>query len=363
MIALLGKRDIPTDGVDDYCIFLGRALAPRGIPLEMVRVNWESQGWREALRRLRQESANWRGEWVLLQYTALGWSRHGFPFGVLVVLRAVRRAGARCAVIFHEPCGLGGPRAIDQVRCACQNWVVRKLYQRAQKSILTAPLKTIPWLDREDTKAVFVPIGANIPEPAPGARSPFSNNGAEKTVAVFCLDTPPHRRRQLDEIAYAVKAAATSGTRLRVLFVGKGTPEAQAEIAESFRGLPVEVQNLGIRPPEEVSRALAQSDVMISIRGQLYPRRGSILAGICCGLPIIGYAGKESISPLDEAGVQAVPAGSREDLAAALCRVLSDDSFREQLRARSREAHRKYFSWEAVSARLCDALGQGQSNG
>ena len=29
-IALLGRRDMPTDGVEDYCTFLGRALAQRG---------------------------------------------------------------------------------------------------------------------------------------------------------------------------------------------------------------------------------------------------------------------------------------------------------------------------------------------
>ncbi len=33
LVALLGRPDTPTDGVEDYCIFLGRALAARGIEL------------------------------------------------------------------------------------------------------------------------------------------------------------------------------------------------------------------------------------------------------------------------------------------------------------------------------------------
>ncbi len=44
-IALLGRRDMPTDGVEDYCTFLGRALAQRGVTLNLTRVDWFGQGW------------------------------------------------------------------------------------------------------------------------------------------------------------------------------------------------------------------------------------------------------------------------------------------------------------------------------
>ena len=68
-VALMGKRDVPTDGVEDYCTFLGRALAQRGVKLDLARVEWFDRGWMAALWKLWRQSADWRGAWVLIQYT------------------------------------------------------------------------------------------------------------------------------------------------------------------------------------------------------------------------------------------------------------------------------------------------------
>ena len=78
-IGLLGRRESPTDGVEDYCSFLGAALRRESVGLRSVRVNWAEEGWPGALRRLWGESAGWTGNWVLLQFTTLAWSRRGFP--------------------------------------------------------------------------------------------------------------------------------------------------------------------------------------------------------------------------------------------------------------------------------------------
>ena len=122
-IALLGRQDMPTDGIADYCLFLARGLAPQGIELEQVRAPWAEIGWIGALRRLRHESAGWRGQWVLLQYTAMSWSRRGFPFGAVAVLAVLRGRGVRCAIVFHEPGrqSESSARWIDQIRGACQD--------------------------------------------------------------------------------------------------------------------------------------------------------------------------------------------------------------------------------------------------
>jgi glycosyltransferase involved in cell wall biosynthesis len=61
-----------------------------------------------------------------------------------------------------------------------------------------------------------------------------------------------------------------------------------------------------------------------------------------------------------EAGVVLFPPGEMKELAAAITRILSDDSLREELRHRNRIATEKYFSWEAISGRFLDAL-QGVS--
>lgn len=359
-IALLGRRDEPTDGVEDYCTFLGRVLERRGVTLKQFRMKWMSRGWIGALRQLWLESKRWRGKWVLLQYTALGWSGHGFPLGAVAVLWILRRRGAHSAVVFHEPYRQsGGSRWINRIRGACQDWVVWKLYAEAAKSIFADPLETIGWLPKNDAKATFIPIGANIPAPGgPDLRTevPGARNETTRTVAVFCISEPPNREREIRDISHAVRTAARNGSKLKLVFLGRGTAEAQEEIGRAFEGIPAEISNLGLRSAEEVSRTLADCDAMLCVRGKLYPRRGSAIAGIACGLPIVGYAGATERTPLAEAGVQLVPYGDREALGTALTLVLMDENHRVELQNKSRRVLEKYFSWDEIAKRYIQAL-------
>ena len=187
LIALLGHRDTPTDGVEDYCTFLGEALARRGVRMEQIRVRWCEDGWLSALRQLSSLSREWRGKWVLLQYTALGWSRRGFPLGVLAMLVILRRRGARVAVVFHEPGRQdAGSRHIDRIRGAFQDWVVRRLYRGAAKAIMLDPLGKITWLPPNERKATIIPIGANVPEPPERSESNAELEDRRKTIRYVC---------------------------------------------------------------------------------------------------------------------------------------------------------------------------------
>jgi len=102
---------------------------------------------------------------------------------------------------------------------------------------------------------------------------------------------------------------------------------------------------------------LQHADVLLFVRGQISSRRGSAIAGIACGLPVVGFAGPETGWPITEAGFVPVPMGDREGLSVALQRVLSDATLRASLRERSRRAQEQYFSWHAIAARYADTLG------
>ena len=157
VVALLGRPDTPTDGVADHCAFLGRALARRGVDFSSVRAPALDRSWLRALWRLWQMSADWRGKWVLLQYTALGWSRRGFPFGAVAAILLMRTRGVRCGVVFHEPFRQGGDRNLawkDALRGACQDWVIRALHRFSRMSIFTLPLAKISWIAREGPKGL-----------------------------------------------------------------------------------------------------------------------------------------------------------------------------------------------------------------
>src|SRR6266481_2433651 len=95
VIALLGRKDEPTDAVDEYCRYLGAALEEHNVQLEIRRVPWEMHGWSNSLNDLRLRAADWRNRWVLVQYTALAWSPRGFSQKFLLALKILKSAGAR----------------------------------------------------------------------------------------------------------------------------------------------------------------------------------------------------------------------------------------------------------------------------
>jgi|SRR5579863_2990918 len=361
-VALLGRRDTPTDGVEDYCSFLGEALAQHQIELDQSRVKWAENGWLSALRSLWAESANWGKGWVLLQYAAMAWSRRGFPLGALAVLAVLRRRGLRCAVVFHEPFRQGGERWIDRLRGRCQDWVILRLYSGATKAVFLDPLEKLRWIPAGAPKAAFIPIGPNLPETL--VRQPSraaSGNGGLAGVSVFCLSDPPILQEELGDIAEAVRVAVNNGQTFRLTFLGRGTAEARGAVERAFVGMPIGVDCLGLLSSERVAEVLEQSDAMLCVRGPLYMRRGSAIAGIASGLAILGYQGAAEGTPLADAGVALVPYRDGAALGEALSRVLKDRTTLSELQEKSRRVYEKHFSWSPLASRLIEFLGDRET--
>lgn len=358
MIALLGRRDAPTDGLEDYCTCLGRALLEREYRLDPTRVPWREVGWSRALIWLWRESVGWRGRWVLVQYTAMSWSKRGFPFWLLALIAILRWRTCRVAVVFHDPSGFPGARVIDRVRRVCQQWVMRTAYRLADRVILNVPVDRASWLPRDRSRAAFVPVGSNVPRgvQAPGDHEIYGSGG-KATVAVFGVTGGEKTAGEVADIASAVEAAAERVGPLRLVVLGRGSREAEPALRRAFNGAKVEVAVLGLLPAAEVSCVLSQADVLLFVRGALSSQRTSGIAGIACGLPIVGYQGAHTARPVLDAGVMLVPYGDRSALRTALADVLSDRTLRDKLRERSTEAYRRYFSWDVIARRYEAVLG------
>jgi glycosyltransferase involved in cell wall biosynthesis len=360
IVALVGRRDEPTDGVADYCEWLGSASGNYGFQLETVQLCWKERGWRVALADLKEQAVAWQGRWVLLQYTTLAWSRRGFPLQAPRILSVLKKRGVRCGVVFHDFGPLPGRGAIGSVREYCQLRVLEHLYAQAERAIFTVPVEKIAWLPADRGKTVFIPVGANCPEPPPASRPEALE---AKTIAVYGVTGGARMLSEVADIGVALKRASRGVGRLRLLAFGRGSQEAEAALRKEFAGTDIEVQTLGLLSPQDVSRTLSRADVMLFVRGQISSRRGSAIAGIACGLPVVGYAGPDTAWPITDAGVVPVPLGDREALSVALEKVLSDDPLRGELCERSRRAQLQYFSWNAIASRYSDALiGQGETS-
>src|SRR5712692_820414 len=358
LIALLGRRDEPTDAVREYCSWLAQALEKQGRTLELVEVDWKALGWRKTWRELRRQSRAWRGRWVFLQYTALLWSRHGFSFRVLAVLALLRWRAARIGVVFHDAQAFAGRRLIDRARRACQHWIMRRACAWSRLPIFTVPPDRLPWPPANLAKAVFIPVGANFSAPADRPETPAPRPRHTATIAVFGVTSGARTLTEAADISYVGEQVSRPGTPLRLIVLGRGSAEAEPHLRQLLHGTGVELSVLGLLPPAEVVRTLSRADVLLFVRGHISSRRSSAIVGIACGLPIVAYRGLETACPITEAGVLLVPEREREALARALARVLAEDALREELRARSRAAHQKYFSWDAIAGRYLAALGE-----
>jgi len=359
LVVLLGRPDAPTDGVADYCAFLAKAVEARGIHMSVARVHWAENGWLNGLRGLWRDSTQWRDHWVLLQYTALSWSRRGFPFGAVATLAILRRRGARCAVVFHDPRRQSetSTRWIDHARGVCQEWVIHKLYKMAAKSIFTVPLRTVAWLPRENNKAAFIPIGSNIPERAHHRVAPSSAT-KEKTVIVFGVTASPGATEQeVRDIAVVMLEAGKALGRLRLVVVGRGSVEAEELLERALRGADVELLVRGLLSAEEIAAEFESADALLFVRGAVTPQRGTAMAGIASGIPIVGYRDESSSGPLDDAGVQWSPWQDRDALARGLIHVLSDARLWMELNKRNLQVQEMYFSWAIIAKQFCKVLG------
>jgi hypothetical protein len=112
------------------------------------------------------------------------------------------------------------------------------------------------------------------------------------------------------------------------------------DLRDGLKDLPAKLSVAGVLGPDQVVHRLSAGDLLLFVRGPISSRRGSALAGIACGLPIIALERSETgPPPVAGAGVVPVLQDDLNAFNAALVRILSDARYREDLAARSRAAH------------------------
>lgn len=356
MVALLGRPDEPTDGVAEYCDYLSRGLRQRGIALEIAQVPWASVGWAAAVRELRRRAESWPGIWVLLQYTALAWSKRGFPQRFCRVVQALVDAGAKVCVVYHDVEPYGGMRIVDRLRRRSQLSTMTRALGIANAAVFTVPLNVVPWLCKPPGLAHFIPIGANLPIGTADRESSLAVPRKSPRVVIFGITGGGTGEKECGEIIPVLAAAAAKLGRIELHAFGRGALEAETTLRAGLRDTGVEVQVEGVLPAERVVNALRAADMMLFVREPISSRRGSAIAGISCGLPVVAYSGPHTTGPILEAGVVLVPKARPNELSEAMIRVLSDRTFRETLAEASRTAHERYFNWSAIAERYANVL-------
>lgn len=352
-IALLGRKDEPTDAVEEYCRFLGNALKAHDVQLDIRRVPWERHGWPDSLHALGLMASKWRGQWVLVQYTALAWSERGFPQKILRVFHILQKSGARAGVIFHDVDPFPAGKLSTAIRHFLQLRVMRKMVRLSELSIFTVPIEKVSWLAPGASNVVFIPDGPNLPI-ADGVASSVSHN--PPAVAVFSITGGKGGDWETQTIITALRFASQKLGSLRLLVFGRHSEWRETALRDGLRDVPVEVSVEPILPNDRLVQRFCDSDVLLFVRGGISSRRGSAIAGIACGLPVIAGSSSETAPPITDAGVAFVSVDKPDEINAALVRVLSDSAYRLELAARSRAVYREHLSWPVIAAQFAAQL-------
>ena len=235
---------------------------------------------------------------------------------------------------------------------------MRYLSKSAARAILPVPVDSASWLSAL-SKSIFIPIGANIPSLDDLAGEGFVPvRDAIPTVAVFGVTTwPAAQIREVEAIVHAVRHACAKVGEMQLLVLGRGAKEAEPLLRDQLAGSSVRLRVEGLCSEREISASLAASDVLLFVRGALSTRRGSGLAGIACGLPIVAYQGRETAWPLTQAGIVFVRQDDLVSLGNQLSALLLDRKRQMDLSARNRAVFREWFSWGRIAERWIEALG------
>jgi glycosyltransferase involved in cell wall biosynthesis len=350
---------VPTDAVEDYCRYLGQALTAHNCKLQIRRVPWNEHGWSASLEALRLQAKDWRGTWILVQYTALAWSARGFPGRFLRVLRVLRKSGAKSAVVFHDAEPFGGARMIDRFRRMLQIRAMRAAIAIADHAVFTVPSEKLSWTDGIAQKFSFIPVGANLPLPA--AAQEHDQIHSPPAVCVFGITGGTAGEHETRNIIATIRYAAQKTGPLRLLVFGRHSELREQALRESLGDLSVEIDVAGVVDDKALLDKFAAADVLLFVRGSISSRRGSAIAGIACGLPTIALQGTETAPPITDAGVLLLPETQDEKtlqlrFGEALVRLFSDHALRVDLIRRSRVVHDQFFAWPAIARRYCEFL-------
>jgi glycosyltransferase involved in cell wall biosynthesis len=359
VIALLGRRDEPTDAVEDYCRYLGEALGAHNFQLEIRRVPWNEHGWTASLEALRLQAQAWRGAWVLVQYTALAWSARGFPERIFRVLRVLRKAGARIAIVFHDAEPFGGSRVIDYFRRMFQLRVMRGSLALADHAVFTVAPERLSWTSGAGETSSFIPVGASLPFlSVPQQREKIHS---PPTIAVFGVTDGPAGDRETRDVIAALRYAALKLGPLHLLVFGRHAELREQVLRQGLKDVSVTIDITGVVDGKMLVQKFAEGDVLLFVRGTISSRRSSAISGIASGLPLVALQGSETASPISNAGVILLPENQEEtilqpQLGEALVRILSDDDLRAELVQRSCAAYAEFFAWPAIARRYYEFL-------
>jgi glycosyltransferase involved in cell wall biosynthesis len=207
---------------------------------------------------------------------------------------------------------------------------------------------------RRPSRATFhLPVGSNLPDKlAARAQMRHQLGPAEGSLVLAAFGTANPSRR-LDYIVGAANALARLGTPVVVLNLGSDAPKLA-----SLDGR-IRLYEPGPLPDDKVASLLAAADIFLApfVDG-VSTRRGSMMAALQQGLPIVGTLGVLTDGALkDEAdALRLVPVNRPDAFVEAVLELARDAEERLRVGNAGRALYESSFDWPVLAERLLGLL-------
>ena len=302
---------------------------------------------------------------VLVQYvpTGYGWRMMNLPFAMLLYSQRWRGLD----VYFHEV----GFRISEQTRWRrkfagvvhlAMNWLAVRSAARVFVAIpeWETRLRALAGSSRlSATTATWVPVPSNVPDQADAARTKEIRDallvgGARRVVGHFGTFGRYHSAVLVPTFARILDADAGRVAQL----IGRNSATMRRAIIASRPDLEARVVATKGLVPAEVSTHLAACDVLVQpYEDGVSARRGSLMAGLALGLPVVTNRGPVTGGVWTERpAVYLTESAAPDVLAHGVSVLLGDDARRAQIGASAKSLHRDVFSLERGVTRLRTAV-------
>jgi GNAT superfamily N-acetyltransferase len=316
-------------------------LAPCGswdpgadLPVEVENLAVESSAIRSQLLR---------GAKLFLQYSAYGYSRFGYPRRLIrAVVDWKRQTGGRLVILFHE---IWSFHTLPNKNAPIQylhRRGIQRLLEAADAAFTTTRSQVEHLAKLHPPRPVhLLPVGSNIRPPRE-----LKRNRQQGTAVLFGLQ--PARIRTLEKMKENLRRLVAAGRIVRVITVGAGSPNRDAEEAEHLRelGLGGGFEQRGLQDESSISELLTTASFGISGQDELsYEKSGSFMAYAAHELNVLNKC-------VDKAQEEPLCWLIEPD---ELLRGVSGNDLQNRA-ARLRDWQQRISSWDVIAARLGEAL-------
>ncbi len=337
----------------------GAVALPGGVGVHRVAGRFGLAG----LARVDRELNRFTGpRTILVQYVphAFGWKAMNLPFVAWTLIRRLRRRDD-VRVMFHEVAFPWVRRPLRHNVIAAVNRVMAAVLVRACTRAYVSIPGWVPHLRRLGAGRLpiaWTPVPSNVPEEiSPSAvaarRAELTLN--DPTVRLVCHfgTYGPSVTRALGPV---LRELLGRRPEVRVLLLGAGGDRWLGELTDGRADWQARVIAPGPLPAPMIAEHLRACDVVIQPYSDgASSRRGTLMAALANGVPVVTTTGVLSESVWSGGAVATAPAGDAAGLARLALDILDRPERLAELRAAGQRLYQDHFAVRHTVAALLDS--------